>query len=170
VRVWDPHSGQMITILVLRAGRVNVAAWSPDGTRLATGSNDGTVRVWDPHSGDPITTIIGHTQGVGAVAWSPDGTRLATIGYDRTLQVWDLTTGNTAILIRHTDVVRAVAWSPDGTSLATGGSDGIRVCHLVPAGRSTYLHLNPVECMDWSHAGIAIGGEWGVGMLDFAVS
>jgi WD40 repeat protein len=39
-------------------GPVWAVAWSPDGTRLLTGSADGTVRVWDAASGLPVGFTI----------------------------------------------------------------------------------------------------------------
>jgi WD40 repeat protein len=43
-------------------------AWSPDGTRVATGSDDKTVRVWKADgTGEPIV-LRGHAESVGAVA------------------------------------------------------------------------------------------------------
>jgi WD40 repeat protein len=53
---------------------VTSVAWSPDGTRLATTSNDATVRLWNPTTGHTTATLTGHTDRVTAVAWSPDGT------------------------------------------------------------------------------------------------
>ncbi len=57
---------------------VNDAAWSPDGTRLASAGKDGTVRVWDAATGTSFAVLEGHTDAVKSVAWPPNGTRLAS--------------------------------------------------------------------------------------------
>ena len=67
--------------------------WSPDGTRLATGGDDGVVRVWDPVAGVPVVILAGHDESVDAVGWSPDGTRLATGGDGGVVRVWDPAAG-----------------------------------------------------------------------------
>jgi hypothetical protein len=65
------------------------AAFSPDGTTLATTSDDGTARLWNAHTGHPTATLTGHTGPVWAVAFSPDGTTLATTSSDNTAQLWN---------------------------------------------------------------------------------
>jgi WD40 repeat protein len=65
-------------------------AWSPVGTRLASGSRDGKVNVWDATTGRRLRTLEGHTGEVRSVAWSPDGTRLASYSWDGTVVIWDL--------------------------------------------------------------------------------
>ena len=54
-------------------------AFSPDGTRIVTGSDDGTAKVWDARTGTALLELKGHTS-AGEVAWSfsPDGTRIVT--------------------------------------------------------------------------------------------
>ena len=68
---------------------VNAVAWSPDGTRIASGSGDNTVQVWDAATGGHVFTYRGHAGNpVNAVVWSPDGKRIASGGFDNTVQVW----------------------------------------------------------------------------------
>jgi WD40 repeat protein len=61
-------------------------AYSPDGTRLASGSGDDTVKVWDARSGTEVLTLRGHTDYVLSVAYSPGGSRIATASYDNTVK------------------------------------------------------------------------------------
>ena len=100
-------------------------SWSPDGTRLATGS-DG----WDGEGvGRGRRPGTAHPQGaygrVRSVSWSPDGTRLATGSPDGTAKVWDAAGGRELLTLKgHAGEVSSVSWSPDGTRLATGSDDG----------------------------------------------
>ena len=99
-------------------------AFSPDGARLATASDDRTAKVWDAESGEELFTLAGHTNWVLSVVFSPDGTRLATASSDRTAKVWDAASGAELFtLASHTDWVRSVALSPAGTRLATASDD-----------------------------------------------
>ena len=45
VEIWDPATGTQLTVLEGHTGGVQAVAWSPDGTRLASGSADRTVRM-----------------------------------------------------------------------------------------------------------------------------
>ncbi len=68
-------------------GRVNSIAISPDGSRLATGSDGRDVHVWDAATGGEVARLSGHK--VRSVAFHPAEPRIATTGSDNTFRVWD---------------------------------------------------------------------------------
>ena len=73
---------------------VSSAAFSPDGQRIATASDDKTARIWDAASGKPIgEPLKGHDDDVYSAAFSPDGQRIVTASRDKTARIWDAATG-----------------------------------------------------------------------------
>lgn len=46
VQVWNARTGALLASFPAHANAIWTAAWSPDGTRLATGSDDGTLALW----------------------------------------------------------------------------------------------------------------------------
>jgi WD40 repeat protein len=101
-------------------------SFSPDGTRIASGSLDNTVRLWDAWTGQPLgEPLEGHTSDVWSVSFSPDGTRIASGSWDKTVRLWDAWTGQPLgePLEGHTREVWSVSFSPDGTRIASGSED-----------------------------------------------
>ena len=82
--------GQSIETLTGHTDLVNHAAFSPDGTRIVTASEDNTARIWDAITGQAIETLTGHTGLVRHAAFSPDGTRIVTASSDNTARIWEL--------------------------------------------------------------------------------
>ncbi len=64
-------------------------SFSPDGSRLASASDDQTVKVWDPRPTRTAVALLGHKNSVWGVAFSPDGKLLASAGEDDAVRVWD---------------------------------------------------------------------------------
>ena len=128
-RGWEWHylkrqtRGGLFT-LYGHTGAVRSVAFSPDGTRIVTGSRDQTAKVWDARTGTPLLELKGHTGRVSDVAFSPDGTRIVTGSADGTAKVWDARTGTALLELKgHTGAVTSVAFSPDGTRIVTGSRD-----------------------------------------------
>ena len=104
---------------------VVAVAFSPDGTRLATGGLDETIRLWDVKNGKQQLMLGGLSTCVAALAFSRDGRMLAWSGRgDGLVSLHDATTGAEVVrLVGHGALVRGIAFAPDGMSLATGGAD-----------------------------------------------
>jgi WD40 repeat protein/serine/threonine protein kinase len=103
-------------------GGVSSVAFSPDGTRLVSGSFDQTVKVWDAATGQEALALKGHK--VTSVAFSPDGKRLVSGNHDQTVSVWDAASGQETLTLKgHASPVLSVAVSPDGTRIASGSWD-----------------------------------------------
>jgi hypothetical protein len=79
---------------------VRSAAFSPDGKRIVTASEDATARVWDATIGKAIGELRGHEGRVMSAAFSPDGTRVVTASEDGTARIWDVFPDTQALLSR----------------------------------------------------------------------
>src|SRR5205814_250664 len=110
--------------LTLRVGsNVYSVVFSPDGTRIVTGSADATAKLWDAHSGKELLTLKGHSHGNYAVAFSvafsPDDTRIVTGSADGTAKLWDAQSGKELLTLSTGSSVYSAAFSPDGRRIAT---------------------------------------------------
>ena len=139
---------------------VTAVAWSPDGKRIATGSDDG-VRVWDAVTGEGVLSLE-HGSKVRSVAWSPDASRIAA-GSGDGVRVWDAVTGEGVLSLEHGHKVWSVVWSPDGSRIAAGSDgDGVRVWDAVTGEELLSLERgNFVKSVAWSPDGsrIATGSD-----------
>lgn len=124
-RVWDVATGTELRQLPGPPGGVFALAFSPDGTRLATGGyGDNTARLWDLASGRELRSLAGHRETVQAIAVSPDGGRVATAG-DTTVRIWDAASGQSLVtLFGHASFVTSVGFDATGDRLLTASEDG----------------------------------------------
>ena len=98
------------------------AAFSPDGQRIVTASNDGTAKVWDIN-GQLLQTLSWHQEEVDHAAFSPDGKRIVTASGDNTAKVWDINGQLLQTLKGHQKQVFHAAFSPDGQRIVTASTD-----------------------------------------------
>lgn len=126
VSLWSVAERKSIAEVKTENGMRGIA-FSPDGARLAVGSNANTLTVWDLSTGAGKTWTVPQADSkadVGAVAWSPDGRSVLTGHNESTISVIDVTTDvNTHNFYVRDAACMAVAFSPDGGIFLTGQYD-----------------------------------------------
>ncbi|MER5381736.1 trypsin-like peptidase domain-containing protein [Streptomyces sp. NPDC002688] len=164
------------SVLTGHSAPVYTAAFSPDGTTVATGDMGGKIRLW-ASDGTPRRTLVSRAKAVASVAFSPDGRTLASAGNDGVVRLWDPRTGDLrAALTGHNGGALSVAFSPDGHMLATGGADGTARLWDPVAGRVRAVmaaHTGPVRSVAFTPDGaslITAGEDKAVKVWDVATA
>jgi len=152
------NARQLVSRRELSAHRDSVRAvsFSPDGSLVATCSDDKNVRLWHTAHRRRIRALIGHEKPVNAVAFSPDGALLASASDDRTVRLWDVKQRYCLTALRgHTDRVTVVGWQRHGGLLMSGADDGtLRIWN--PRARRLVRHVTmggPVDALAFSPDG-----------------
>ncbi|QAT85074.1 high-affnity carbon uptake protein Hat/HatR [Corallococcus coralloides] len=103
---------------------LQVAAFSPDGQRVAAASQGGTAWVWRVDGTGTPVVLTGHGGRVGSIEFSPDGQWVVTASRDATVRVWRADgTGTPVVLQGYEDTVHSARFSPDGQWLVTASAD-----------------------------------------------
>jgi len=86
---WGPAE-----LIIQNGSMVQSVAFSQDGSRVVSGSDDRTVRIWNVTTGEVEAELKGHTNSVRSVAFSQDGSQVVSGSLDKTVRIWNLTMGN----------------------------------------------------------------------------
>jgi WD40 repeat protein len=126
VHVWHVNGGTDIRNFTGHSDIIEAIAWSPNGQKIASASDDNTVLVWTAQQDDGQVVKYNHQSGqnINALSWEANSQLIASGGRDHTVRLWNPQSATTSGTFRgHHGEVRAVAWSSDGQKIVSGGDD-----------------------------------------------
>ena len=127
VTVWNAQNHSKVTEWKAHDRWVCRVDVSPDGTRIATGSDDNTLCIWSlSTAGERLLGALKHDHWVLAVKFSPNGRLIATAACDGNIRVYDSRTGG---LIEfpskaNSNSGHSLTWATDNDLLFVSSSDG----------------------------------------------
>ncbi|HEV8060628.1 MAG TPA: sigma-70 family RNA polymerase sigma factor [Gemmataceae bacterium] len=116
------------TVRLRPGNEVTAVAFSPDGSKLASGPiYANVVQIWDRASGRLLLECRGHNGTLMQIAFTGDGRNIISSSLDKTVRVWDAATGAERYQLP-TPWPGNFALTPDGRTLAMSNQD--RAIHL----------------------------------------
>ncbi|MCA9998971.1 MAG: WD40 repeat domain-containing protein [Anaerolineales bacterium] len=130
IRLVSAQTGDLLaTIWPAHENWPQALAFSPDGSILASGGDDGQIFLWDGHTGDLIKRLFQGEFWVWGLAFSPNGENLiASFDAESTFRIWNIDTWELQDTLAG-DFAADLAFSSDGTKIVTAGG-GIHAAHL----------------------------------------
>lgn len=111
-------------------GTITSVAANPDGERIISASEDGTLKEWSLTNGKLIRTLRAHTGRVYAVRITPDGSRAVSAATDNTVKVWSLKRGGGDIAEQGSPVTDIAIANAGRRAIGISLDESIRVLSL----------------------------------------
>jgi serine/threonine protein kinase len=166
-QAWTPVPDRFQYELWGQSGAIRSLAYNPDGSLLASGSDDASISLWETGTGQQLSSLTGHSGAVRSLAFYPDSSVLASASEDGTIGMWDVYGGASfGYLEGHAAAVTGVTFTPDGGWLASSGDDGhVRLWDMATWGEIAALpgYGAAMKCVAFGPDGtlLAAGGEDG---------
>jgi WD40 repeat protein len=145
---WDREKGEVIRTFDQHSKSCLVAAYSPDNTKIASGSLDLTIKICNAATGEVIHEIPAHGENILSIDFSPDGKLLASASIDKMVKLWNVETGKIyRLLPGHDYAVVYVRFSPDGRYLVSASYDKTARLWEMATGNCIYSFVDHKEAL-----------------------
>jgi WD40 repeat protein len=127
--LWDSRSGRKLATFREAGSAISLAMFSPDGSRILTGGENGIARLWAAADGRELVVLPQHENFVSEAAFTGDGQRLVTVAYDRVALLLDAGSGREIARLQQALGVRHIRLARNGSRALTlpSGAEPLRV-------------------------------------------
>ena len=126
--IWGIINGERLVGPLPHDNEIRGLRFSPDGERIATSSEGGSILVFDGRNGDELVTIKTETPSIHypstPLAWSNDSQRIFATSKDKKIKLFDVSTRSQlaespTLNVDSSDYVKSLALAANGKFIAT---------------------------------------------------
>lgn len=119
-RLWNVRTGKPAAPPLVHDDGVLHAAFSPDGTRVVTSSEDFSAAIWNARTGEPLGPRLRHGDKVRSAQFATAHDWVVTASDDASAMVWDASTGEPLTMpLMHDRRVMAAVFTENDSALIT---------------------------------------------------
>lgn len=165
--VWEWQSESYVLKQQSHYDSLNCLQYSPDGTKVITGADDGKIKVWDTNSGFCIVTFTQHQAAITSLTFSKRGNVFFSASLDGSIRAWDLLRYRNFRTLTAPSRLQftSLAVDPSGELVCAGSLNdfNIHIWNLQTSQLVDQLsgHEGPVSALEFSPDGAyLLSGSW----------
>ena len=124
IEIYSAEDGSYLRSISLNHYYDSITAmdWSPDGTKIIAGIEDGYIAIHDSFTGQIVVEFSDNFTGPNHIAWSPNGSQIAIVSNGHNsdeIRIYNASTGALTRTIKSNEnFLYGVTWSPDSLYVA----------------------------------------------------